>query len=274
MSFNIILNSTNNVDRQNNSIYRYQFSNGNFKINEGSEICVSQIQIPYSWYNISSFYNNNSIQFISWLGVTYNITIPDGFYTFADLQNYMELFMINNGLYLINSGVNVYYFSMYSNQQYYKNQFVFYPVPTSLPSGYTQPSNFVGFPTTTLAPRIVVLNNNFVTYSGFNAATYGDGAVASSVLSQNVPVGSTVNSLLITCNLVDNSVGFPSDILDTLQIDSSFGTNINYEPKFQKWVKIKAGTYNSLNIEFRDQNNNQLRILDSNLTISLLLKNK
>lgn len=274
MSFNIILNSTNDIDPQNNSIYRYQFSNGNFKINEGSEICVSQIQIPYSWYNISSFYNNNTVQFISWLGVTYNITFPDGFYTFADLQNYMELFMINNGLYLINNGINVYYFSMYSNQNLYKNQFLFYPVPTSLPTGFTQPANFVGYPASTLAPRFVVLNNNFVTYSGFNAATYGGGAVASSVLSQNVPVGSTVNSLLISCNLVDNSVGFPSDILDILQIDSSFGTNINYEPKFQKWVKIKAGTYNSLIINFRDQNNNQIRILDPNLTISLLLKNK
>lgn len=274
MSYNIILNSTNNIDRVNNSTYRYNFSNGNFKIGENSEICVSQIQIPYSWYNISSFYNNNQVQFIDWLGTTYTITFPDGFYTVQDLQNYMELFMINNGLYLVNNGVNVYYFSMYTNQQYYKNQFLFYNVPTSLPTGYTQPSNWVGYPATTTAPRFVVLNNNFTIYSGFNSGTYGGGATSSSVLSQRTPVGSNVNSLLISCNLVDNSVGFPSNILDTLQIDSQFGTNINYEPKFQKWVKIKAGTYNSLTIDFRDQNNNQINILDSNVTISLLLKNK
>jgi hypothetical protein len=274
MSYNIILNSTNNIDIQNNSIYRYHFSNGNFKINENSEICVSQVQIPYSWYNISAFYSNNSFQFIDWLNVTRTITLPDGFYTIADIQNYLELYFINNGLYLINNGINVYYFSMYTNQTYYKNQFVFYNVPTSLPLGYTQPSNFIGYPLTTLAPQFVVLNNNFTIFSGFNAGIYGGGAFPTNVMSTNIPIGSTVNSLLISCNLVDNSVGFPSDILDIVQIDSSFGTNINYEPKFQKFVKIKPGTYNSLIINFRDQNNNQIKILDSNLTISLLLKTK
>ena len=274
MSYNIILNSTNNIDTQNNSIYRYQFSNGNFKIAENSEICVSQIQIPYSWYNISAFYGNNSFQIIDWLNVTRTITLTDGFYNISDIQNYIELYFINNGLYLINNGINVYYFSMYTNQTYYKNQFVFYPVPTSLPTGYTQPSNFIGYPGTTIAPRFIVLNNNFTIFSGFSAGTYGGGSISSNVMSNNIPIGSNVNSLLISCNLVDNSVGFPSDILDILQIDSSFGTNINYEPKFQKFVKIKPGTYNSLIVNFRDQNNNQVKILDSNLTISLLLKTK
>lgn len=273
MSYNIILNSTN-VNNSNNTQYKYNFINGNFKVNDNAEICIGNIQIPYSWFNISAAYNNNKFNFVSWLGVTYNITLPDGFYSISDINDYMEQFAITNGLYLINSGSNVYYFSIYTNQQYYKNQMVFYPVPTSLPTGYTAPSNFVGFPATQTCPQFVVLNNNFVTYSGFIAGTYGGGSVNINYLSQNVPVGSNINSLLVRCNLIDNGVGFPSDILDVIQINSTFGSNINYEPTFQKWVKMKPGTYNNLILEFVDQNGNPMTILDKNLTISLLLKNK
>lgn len=274
MSFNIILNS-DNVNNSSNSQYKFNFITGNFTVKSDAEICLSQIQIPYSWFNISNAYQNNKFNFISWLGITYNITLPDGFYTISDVNNFMETFFINNGLYLIdNSGNNIYYWSIYTNSQYYRNQMLFYNVPTSLPVGWTQPSNFVGFPVSTICPQLVILNNNFTIYSGFTAGTYGGGAVPLSILSQNVPLGSNVNSLVIRCNIVSNPIGFPTDILDSFAVEGVFGTNINYTPRFEKWVKIKQGTYNSLIIDIVDQNYNPINIIDNNLTISLLLKNK
>jgi len=274
MSYNIILNSSN-VANNTNSIYRYKFITGNFTVKGNASICVSQIQIPYSWFNITSAYQNNVFNIIDWLGTTRTITLPDGFYTIADINQFCESYFINNGMYLINSaGLNVYYFQIYTNAQYYRNQTLFYAVPSTLPSGWTQPSNWIGYPGSATCPQLQILTNNFRTYSGFNAGTYGGGSVASSVLSQNVPVGSTVNSMVVKCNLVSNEVGFPTDILDTFAVEGVFGENINYDPKFQKWVKLSSGTYNSLTIEFQDQNFNPVTIIDNNLTISLLLKNE
>lgn len=272
MSYNIILNS-DNVNNSTNSQYKYNFITGNFKVNEGAEISVSQIQIPYSWFNITVAYNNNAFNFIDWLGNTYNIILPDGFYTIADVNQFMQEFFINNGMYLINGGKNVYFFSIFTNQQYYTNQFLFYPVPTSLPSGFTQPSNWIGYPPTSVCPQVVILNNNFTVYTGFNSGTYGGGPSPLSILSQNTPNGSNVNSLLVRCSLVSNPVGFPTDILDSFAVEGTFASNINYSPRFEKWVRLKSGVYNNLIIDFVDQNNNPIIAKDKNVTISLLLKN-
>ena len=63
MVFNLILNSPN-VSNPNNTFYSKSFINGSLTIPTGSEMCVSQIIIPYSWFNISSNYSNNSLSYI------------------------------------------------------------------------------------------------------------------------------------------------------------------------------------------------------------------
>ena len=64
----------------------------------------------------------------------------------------------------------------------------------------------------------------------------------------------------------------PSDILDSIPINATFGSNINYEPAHQKWIKCKAGTYSNFQVVFSDQNLNTLYANDSNLSITLLIK--
>lgn len=274
MSYNIILNS-DNVNNTTNSQYKYNFITGNFTVKQNAEICISQVQIPYSWFNITTAYQNNKFNFVDWLGNTYQITLPDGFYRISDINDFMETFFVNNGLYLINNaGQYVYYWNIYTNQQYYKNQMLFYPVPTALPAGWSLGIGWVGFPAVVTCPQVNILNNNFTVYTGFNTDNYGGGTNPLSYLSQKTPLGSNVNSLVIRCNLVSNPVGFPTDILDSFAIEGTFGANINYAPRFEKWVKIKPGTYNSLVIDLVDQNYNPLIALDNKITISLLLKNQ
>ena len=53
MSYNLVINSSNVVNSLNNQ-YRYDFINGSFEIPENAEIMISSLQIPYSWYNIST----------------------------------------------------------------------------------------------------------------------------------------------------------------------------------------------------------------------------
>jgi hypothetical protein len=232
--------------------------------------------MPYSWFNVTSSYNNKSFQFTWTVGTTsttYTITLPDGFYLISDIQNYIELYCQTNEFYLINaSGKYVYYFKLYLNSTYYSVQLLTYLVPTSLPSGYTAPSNFAGYPTTSTAPSFIVLNNNFTNLIGFVAVTYGGGTSNSLINSSYTPTGLTVNSIIVRCSLVSNNVGFPSEILDSFSINATFGSNITYYPSFEKWVKIKNGTYNNLIITFVDQNFNNISILDPSVCVTLMIK--
>jgi len=63
MVYNLIINSSNNVSI-NNNLYKYNFPNS-LNIPEGSEICINNAIIPYSWFNVNStLYNNNYFYYI------------------------------------------------------------------------------------------------------------------------------------------------------------------------------------------------------------------
>lgn len=66
MVFNIILNSSNVVN-PNNTFYAKSFIGGSLTIPPGSQMCVSQIVMPYSWFNITKNYNNNIFSYF-WNG--------------------------------------------------------------------------------------------------------------------------------------------------------------------------------------------------------------
>ena len=61
--FNLTINSTNVANSLNN-MYQYQFKNGAFEVPANAEMMITSFQIPYSWYNITSRYNNNSLKYI------------------------------------------------------------------------------------------------------------------------------------------------------------------------------------------------------------------
>ncbi len=68
MSNCLVLNSTNVVGNNNNT-YKYNFINGMYSIND-AVIAVSNITVPYSWYNITQAYNNTTFQF-TWYGILF-----------------------------------------------------------------------------------------------------------------------------------------------------------------------------------------------------------
>ena len=56
MSFTLVMNSKNTYGSGNNT-YKYDFIQGNFNIPPDSEVMVANVQIPYSFYNITQSYN-------------------------------------------------------------------------------------------------------------------------------------------------------------------------------------------------------------------------
>ena len=254
------------------------------------EISVGSLTMPYAWFNVSAAYNNNTITInVPYLATTYALVIklPDGFYQISDINNYIEAQMIAKGLYLVSPvGLNVYFFQMSLNLTYYNIQVVLSAVPTTVSSGtysgYTLPSTGYwstvptnGLPTISSTPAFTLASTGSIsTIIGFSTGTYPSTLASQSVSGTLTPVGTTVNALLMRCNLINNSLAMPSDILDLVPINGTFGYNITYDPSFEKWVAIRDGIYSNMTITFTDQNSNTLYSRDPNLALSLLIRKR
>jgi hypothetical protein len=253
------------------------------------EMCVSSITLPYSFYNVSSYYNNQTFSLIFPKGATtqtISVTLPEGFYTVTDINSYIQQICLDNGAYLIDSTGNyVYYQQLVYNSTYYSVQLLLYPVPTTLPTGYSYASagtlytGSANLPTTAYTPQLVLSSAGSIsTIIGFvSGATYPStqSTANQSILSTLTPVGSTVNSIIMQCSLVNNPVTSPSDILDSLPIhNSTFGSNITYEPSFEKFISLSDGTFNNFTFSFRDQNLNEIYARDPNVSITLIIRQK
>ena len=278
MILNLVLNNNNVVSGSNNTRYKYKF-NAPLEIMDEAEMTIANVTMPYSWFNITKANSNNQFTMsypIAGTGTyTFTQTIPDCYFSVVDLNAYIQSLFIAQGFYLINGEGNyVYYFQLLYNPTYYAVQIVSTSVPLSLPSGWTQPSTWTGYPTSGTLSVSFTPNAGLAKILGFSAGLVSPNTTSYSVLSTLVPQGSVVNSLVIRSNIIDNDSGFPTDVLDTMPITSSFGTNINYSPPTLKWIKCTAGTFQSFEVFFCDQNLNSMYILDNNVCISILLKNK
>jgi len=120
-------------------------------------------------------------------------------------------------------------------------------------------------------------SGSIATIIGFATGTYPSAVstTSQSIKSTLTPVGSTVNSLIMQCSLVNNACTVPSDILDSMPIkDTSFGSNITYDPSFEKYIGLSNGTFNNFTFSFRDQNLNEIYAKDPNVSITLIIRQK
>ena len=288
MAYTLVLNSAN-VSSSTNTQFKYAFLGGNF-IAKDMEMCISQVAIPYAFYNVSAFYNNQTFSIIFPVGAstyTLPITLAAGFYQVSDINSYIQNQCIANGLYLINStGQYVYFFTIATNVTYYTTQTLYFPVPTFATYaalGYTLPStgqwSGTGLPTTAnQVPQLVLpATGGINTIIGYVAGTFPTSSTSAtnvSVLGTVTPVGSTVNSIVARVSFLRNTVSVPSDILDAWNINTIFGSNITYAPSFEKWITITDGTYSNFIFQLVDQNLNTIYSNDANIGVSLLIRKK
>ena len=287
MSYTLTLNSSNVVGSGNNT-YKFNFIAGGLNAKD-CEMAIGSLTIPYSWFNVSASYNNQNftitvpIKAITSAAITYSNTfVLSGFYTVSDINNSIQLWCYNNGFYLTNaSAQTVYYINVSTNITSYTNMIVFTQVPSALPSGWSLPPASSGgwgsgLPAISATPSITFPTTGSIgSLLGFSAGTYPSITTATtSSTSTLTPIGSTVNALLCHCSLVNNNLAIPSDILDLIPINSTFGSNITYQPPFAKFIEIRDGSYSSMSITFTDQNNGNINALDSNIAMTLIIKQK
>ncbi len=299
--FVLILDASNVVSDGKNSSLIYNFPNST--VLKDKYIAVSQIIMYYSWFNITSQYLNNYLTYTWTVGgtsTTYNIVIPNGLYNIVDINAFCQWTMINNGTYLINDvGDNVYYFELLVNQNRYAVQLNTFNVPTSLPTGWSAPGNFAGYPTQTFNP-IVSFPENFYKIVGYNpissvnfssnnnvnnAYTPPSPSVSNyyvakdavgtlSYLSNTNPDVQPNSSVYLAISNINNPYSQPSSILYAITPNVNIGEQIVETPPNFMWNKMIDGTYNQLRVQILGIDKQPILMNDPNMTIMLTIRDK
>lgn len=248
-----------------------------------TEMALSVANFYYACYNITSAFNNNSFTY-TWTvaGVTtpFTVTFPNGMYQYADLNNYWQSVMIANGHYLVNaSGQNVYYCELLSSMVNYSVNINTYAVPVSLPSGWSQPSNFTGFPTTTCNPIVTFPSTNtFYSVVGYvgNFSTSANSGVGTTLSynSSTTPQITSNPNFFITCDLVMNKLQTPSNIIHNIVPTGNFGSLVKEAVNVPVFIPLTNGTYNSIRIGILGSNRQPVQMLDPNMSFVFLIRQK
>jgi len=251
-------------------------------------IALVSAQIYYSWNNIGNqqYLQNNTFSYtwkVAAATSTYNITIPNGIYEVSDLNNYLQFIFIQNGHYLINTaGLNVYYAEFLVSTNRYAININTFPVPTSLPAGWTAPvanvsagyAAFPGFPTTTFNPSIVLPANinKIFGYTANYTTPQNDGVGLNlSFFSSTAPTVQPNPSLFLSCSNIQNIYSNPSGIIYSITPTVAIGEVIKEQPPEYAFNTL-TGTTNQLTFQLRGNNNNVISILDPTMTLVFVIK--
>jgi len=289
----IILNQGNIVpDGQNNKLV-YRFPNS-VNLND-AYLAVSYVVMFYSWFNITSQYNNNvfSYNWIDGAGVvtTYTINVPNGLYEISTLNQLLQFTMIQNGHYLVDAtGDNVYYAEFIVNPSRYAVQINTFLFPTALPLGFTNPAG-VAFPPQSFNPIITLpaninkifgyvagfatdqnLNNAFVPPVSVYVSKLANGTI--SYLSTTAPQVQPNSSVLLNISNIDNYYAQPTGIIYTVVPNVAIGEIISEKPPQFAWNKMINGTYNELRMTILGADLQPILVNDPAMTFILVIAQK
>ena len=255
MTSTIVLKSSNITDPNTNAVFKYDFPNSVNLIDH--EVALISASMYYSWNNISTILENRTFQYQYVDGTnttqTVTVTLNEGLYEISDLNKALQFSMINEGLYLTDNTTNenIYYLEFVINTVRNSVDINTYAVPTSLPSGFTAPINWVGFAPTTYHPNLII-SAKFNEIIGYEAGfSTGFSTGITDIVSFSSSVSPNVNpnsSILVDLDLIDNVFSNPTGIISTIVPDVQVGSLISVKPSELVFSPIRNGVYNSITV--------------------------
>jgi len=306
----LILNQSNIVPNTFNSRLEYTFPAGNVHIQKGQKLALASLEMYYSTFNITSVNNNNKFNYVWVDGTLVQVTIPDGYYTIATLNEFLQFTMIQNLHYLVDNDTQnfVYFLSLGTNASTYKIELTTFLMNATLfvigtgAGEYTFPAGATWqVPNNNIVPMFQLLPNNFRNVIGFSNAGYyptgASGNYAQAIItgtppnqvqtgagtpytgnivfsSNSVPQVSPLSSFLLKCNLINNNYAVPNDLLYSFSPQADFGQQFTIAPNQLIFINIQEGQYNKFQVEFADQNNQPVAIVDPNFVILLIISDE
>jgi hypothetical protein len=308
--FILVLNQSNLVqDGQNNKLV-YRFPNSVNLTNK--YIAVSQINMYYSWFNITQAFTNNTLSY-TWTDgavlTTFQIVIPDGLYEVAEINSYCQFQMVSNGTFWSDSSFSYYPFQIIVNPTRYSIQLNTFLVPTqdqattagyTLGQGRTWPdevcnpivtfprgfSSIVGYSAgfssnpnndnLYIPPVPATKSQNYVSKvsNGGDSSDVNPPIGTLSYLSDLSPNVQPNNSVLFSISNINNPYAQPSSIIYSVSPSVLVGEVIQDRPPNFMWNKLIDGTYNQLQLNILGTDLRPLIINDPNMTILLTIRDK
>ena len=260
-----VTNETNTTKTAINEI-RIDFpSNG--LVLRNHEVALNRLDLYHSWYNISTNFNNKQFAYI-YNGTSYNVTMPDGFYDYTDIDYFMKQTMSDNGHYMLDqNGEAVYFVHLDKNTTYYGVTLSLDVITT--PAGGSNPNSMV----TGTTMQLVISNNGFQDIIGVNAGTYpiGPSLTKYAFNSSKVPILSPVTTIHCTLSCVSNPFNRFTDQVYTFSPNKSYSSFLSYEPFQPVFYKAIDGSYTNLRLQFFDQSYRPLELIDKTSITAVLL---
>ena len=279
-SYSIILNSTNHVAGSTNR-FEYRFPKS-ISFNEEDMLELTSLSMFNSIFNIEAIRGNNTFSII-WnanTAVQYNFTIPNGIYSIADLNSYIQSQCITNKLYMLNaSSQYVFFVELVTNANAYASQINNYALPTTAEAvtlGYTIPAGASWTaPATASVPQIII-TEGWGKLIGFLAQTLPTSvlAVDTSTLSSFTPQIQAVNAIILGCNLITNEYSLAQNAFYSFPLNVASGAIIDVKNNSGVGNSIRAARYDRLILEFYANDHSILRLVDFELTVVLNIKKK
>lgn len=277
----IVINSSNYVLGSGNE-YVYEFPS-QLKFNENHKLGVSGVSIYNSTFNITARRGNNTLTFI-WNAdttTTYTFTIPDGYYSVNQVNEFLQAQCILNNLYVTNaSSQNVYFIQLITNSSRYSVQLNSFYLPTSAQAttlGYSKPSGATwNFPIAASTPQLT-FNAIFGNLIGFEGGTYPSAVQTTNqeFISTKSPKLNVVDNYVMTCNMISNvDYSIPSNILFTIPLTAGLGSLISITPASVILNHIAANHYKQIVIKFFSQEFEPLELNDTELTLTLVISDE
>ena len=236
----IIINSTHSTDKINNCTFEIEFERS-IDLND-KHIALTSATLYFSWRDITTL--NNKLSYIWIDNIEYFIILPIGFYEITDITAYIQYVMGVNNHTMTNteSGNITYFIDIVISNTLYSIDILTYPVPTSLPDGFT---SSITFPIVAKNP-ILKIPSGMNDILGYDIDFQTDAAFEIKIYnSTKAPNVSPDSSVLIVCDQVQNPFS-NLGVLYAISPSVSIGSLIVDKPSYPIYSNLKSGFYNRL----------------------------
>ena len=236
----LFINSVDGTAHSQSHDFTVRF-NPPLEFDKNKKYCVAlgSITMSYSWYNVSTDYNNNTLKYSQDSGKTWHtITLPNGNYSYNQLNSYIQSEIESNGH--TKDGISIKFVSS------------FFKVLLSMKSGF----------------QLDLKTGDFRKLLGFEKKIY-----TTSGYSPKLPdITRSVDNVFIHTNIISDSAvsSNKSDVVYRFSVDNlPLSYPFHIEPRHLFFNDINTNSIRDLRIYITDELNRPLNL--NNIPISLIL---
>ena len=240
MNTPLFINSVDGIENSQSHDFTVRFNPTlEFDKNKNYYLALDSISMAYSWYNVSSNYNNNTLKYSQDSGKTWHtITLPNGNFSYNELNSYIQSEIASNGH--TKDGISIKFVSS------------LFKVLLTMKSGF----------------QLDLKTDDFGKLLGFEKKIY-----TASQYSPKLPdITRSVDNVFIHTNIISDSVfsSNQSDVIYRFSVDNlPLSYPFHIEPRRALFNKINTNSIKDLRIYITDEFNRPLNL--NNIPISLIL---